>query len=87
MLNTDSINFEASFNDKFESFDTLASEDPFGYVGQLAGYAQATNKRAGGWWVINKANTINSRHDVEEVRRYMQLELRRYMKLPQLVRK
>jgi len=45
-----------SYKNKFESFDTLASEDPFGYVGQLAGYAQATNKRAGGWWVINKAN-------------------------------
>ncbi len=45
-----------SYKNKFESFDTLASEDPFGYVGQLAGYAQATNKREGGWWVINKAN-------------------------------
>ena len=45
-----------SYRNKFESFDTLASEDPFGYVGQLAGYAQATNKRAGGWWVVNKAN-------------------------------
>ena len=45
-----------SYKNKFESFDTLASEDTFGYVGQLAGYAQATNKRAGGWWVINKAN-------------------------------
>ncbi len=45
-----------SYRNKFESFDTLATEDPFGYVGQLAGYAQALNKRAGGWWVINKAN-------------------------------
>ena len=45
-----------SYRNKFESFDTLAKEDPFGYVGQLAGYAQALNKRAGGWWVINKAN-------------------------------
>ena len=45
-----------SYRNKFESFDTLAKEDPFGYVGQLAGYAQALNKKAGGWWVINKAN-------------------------------
>ena len=30
--------------------------DGFGYVGQLAGYAKASGKRAGGWWVVNKAN-------------------------------
>ena len=45
-----------SYKNKFQSFDTLADGDAFGYVGQLAGYAQALNKRAGGWWVINKAN-------------------------------
>jgi len=45
-----------SYKNKFQSFDTLADGDTFGYVGQLAGYAQALNKRAGGWWVINKAN-------------------------------
>jgi hypothetical protein len=45
-----------SYRNKFESYDTLAKEDPFGYVGQLAGYAQALKKKAGGWWVINKAN-------------------------------
>ena len=28
----------------------------FGYVGQLAGYAKAANKKVGGWWVVNKAN-------------------------------
>ena len=27
----------------------------FGYVGQLAGYAKAAGKKAGGWW-CNKAN-------------------------------
>ena len=37
-------------------YDTLASGDGFGYVGQLAGYAKASGKRAGGWWVVNKAN-------------------------------
>jgi len=45
-----------SYRNKFESYDTLAKEDPFGYVGQLAGYAKASGKKAGGWWVVNKAN-------------------------------
>lgn len=45
-----------SYRNKFESYDTLASGDSFGYVGQLAGYAKASKKRAGGWWVVNKAN-------------------------------
>ena len=45
-----------SYRNKFDSFDTLANGDAFGYVGQLAGYAQALGKRAGGWWVINKSN-------------------------------
>ena len=30
--------------------------DGFGYVAQLAGYAKASGKKAGGWWVVNKAN-------------------------------
>ena len=34
----------------------MASGDSFGYVGQLAGYAKASGYRAGGWWVVNKAN-------------------------------
>ena len=41
---------------KFESYDTLAESDGFGYIGQLAGYAKASGKKAGGWWVVNKAN-------------------------------
>ena len=45
-----------SYRNKFESYDTLAEEDPFGYVGQLAGYAKASGKKAGGWWVVNKTN-------------------------------
>jgi hypothetical protein len=45
-----------SYRNKFVSFDTLKDSDPFGYVGQLAGYAKASGKRAGGWWVVNKAN-------------------------------
>jgi hypothetical protein len=44
-----------SYRNKFKSFETLKEGDPFGYVGQLAGYAKASGKRAGGWWVVNKA--------------------------------
>jgi hypothetical protein len=45
-----------SYKYKFDSFESIASGDSFGYVGQLAGYAKASNKKAGGWWVLNKAN-------------------------------
>jgi hypothetical protein len=45
-----------SYQNKFESYDSLASGDGFGYVAQLAGYAKAADKKAGGWWVVNKAN-------------------------------
>ena len=45
-----------SYRNKFESYDSLASGDGFGYVAQLAGYAKAAGKKAGGWWVVNKAN-------------------------------
>jgi len=45
-----------SYTNKFESFDTLAKSDGFGYIAQLAGYAKAAKKKAGGWWVVNKAN-------------------------------
>ncbi len=45
-----------SYRNKFESYDSLYQKDGFGYVAQLAGYAKASGKRAGGWWVVNKAN-------------------------------
>ena len=45
-----------SYTNKFECYDTLRQGDAFGYVAQLAGYAKAADKRAGGWWVVNKAN-------------------------------
>jgi hypothetical protein len=44
-----------SYTNKFESFNTLKESDAFGYIAQLAGYAKASGKRAGGWWVVNKA--------------------------------
>jgi len=45
-----------SYQNKFDSFDTLAKGDGFGYVGQLAGYAKASGYKPGGWWVVNKGN-------------------------------
>lgn len=45
-----------SYQNKFESFESLSKGDSFGYVGQLAGYAEASGYKAGGWWVVNKGN-------------------------------
>ena len=45
-----------SYRNKFASYESLAQGDSFGYVSQLSGYARAANKKAGGWWVVNKAN-------------------------------
>lgn len=45
-----------SYNNKFDSYESLKTGDAFGYVAQLAGYAKAIGKKAGGWWVVNKAN-------------------------------
>jgi hypothetical protein len=45
-----------SYRNKFDSYETLKESDGFGYIAQLAGYAKASGKRAGGWWVVNKAN-------------------------------
>jgi hypothetical protein len=45
-----------SYINKFDSFEKLKESDGFGYIAQLAGYAKASNKKAGGWWVVNKAN-------------------------------
>jgi hypothetical protein len=43
-----------SYQNKFKTYDTLAEKDSFGYIAQLAGYAEATNTKPNGWWVINK---------------------------------
>jgi hypothetical protein len=43
-----------AFDRKFESFETLAADDSFGYVAQLAAYARGSGLKVGGWWVINK---------------------------------
>ena len=43
-----------SYKNKFESFEKLSSNDSFGYVSQLVGYAVAEELDVGGWWVVNK---------------------------------
>ena len=45
-----------SYKNKFDSFDTLADGDSFGYVAQLVAYAEAAGLDVGGWWVIEKSN-------------------------------
>ena len=45
-----------SYDFKFESLSSLQKGDSFGYINQLVGYAKAAGKKAGGWWVVNKAN-------------------------------
>ena len=44
-----------SYQNKFKDYESLAEKDNFGYIDQLAGYAEATGKKPNGWWVINKA--------------------------------
>ena len=38
-----------SYDNKFSDFHTLNSDDTFGYVSQLVGYAKAADKEVGGW--------------------------------------
>lgn len=61
-----------SYTNKFKDGKTLAENDSFGYIAQLAGYAKAAGVQPGGWWVINKANgefkyVASEGIDVEEV--------------------
>lgn len=44
------------YDNKFTDYNTLKNADDFGYVAQLVGYAKASGKEVGGWWVINKVN-------------------------------
>lgn len=57
-----------AYQHKFESFETLSREDPFGYISQLVGYAEALDMEAGGWWVINKATGEFKYVDASELR-------------------
>lgn len=43
-----------SFDNKFVSYETLKSQDDFGYIGQLFAYSSGEKTRPQGWIVINK---------------------------------
>jgi len=47
-----------AFMTKFQSYQSLKEDDPFGYLGQLYGYAKAENVKPGGWFVIDKSSGI-----------------------------
>ena len=66
-----------SYRNKFTSSETLANGDSFGYVSQLVGYAKASNKKLGGWWVVSKAtgdfkyvpaSSINEDEELEKIK-------------------
>ena len=63
-----------SYQNKFASFDALASGDSFGYVAQLVGYASAAENGVCGWWVVNKANGEFKYVDASEVDKEAVLE-------------
>jgi hypothetical protein len=44
-----------AFTNKFSDFETLKSDDAFGYIPQLIGYSVPQGKKPGGWIVVNKA--------------------------------
>lgn len=43
-----------AYDTKFASFESLSSDDTFGYIDQLIGYAQGKNAQPGGWVVFQK---------------------------------
>lgn len=67
-----------SYDNKFNSFDTIAKDDDFGYCGQGVAYSQGTGKLFGGWFVIhlvtgeykyvsgNELNNLKVRNDYLE---------------------
>jgi hypothetical protein len=44
-----------AYEHKFKDFESVQSDDSFGYVAQGFGYARAAGKEFGGWIVINKS--------------------------------
>lgn len=60
-----------SYNNKLTSYEALASNDSFGYIAQLVGYAEAAGKDVGGWWVVSKESGefryVDAQPDKEEV--------------------
>ena len=57
-----------AYNTKFASFDSLASDDTFGYIDQLIGYAKGKNAQPGGWVVFHK---VTGEYKVVEFPRHL----------------
>ena len=46
-----------AFRNKWQKgFDALLEDDPFGYLGQMAGYSIGSSRKMGGWIVMNKSS-------------------------------
>ena len=45
-----------SFDNKFTTFESMESDDPFGYCGQALGYSIADKSRFAGWIVCDKSD-------------------------------
>lgn len=70
-----------SYEHKFDSWETLASSDDFGYLGQGFGYAIANGCKFGGWIVINKSTgqvkvveIPNEEHDALAEKHFKEVE-------------
>tara|TARA_A100000172_G_scaffold61779_1_gene41136 strand:+ start:367 stop:1221 length:855 start_codon:yes stop_codon:yes gene_type:complete len=57
----------SSFAFKKFKYGTLTDDDPFGYLGQLAGYEEAEGTNNGGFLVINKESGELCLHQPEEL--------------------
>ena len=44
-----------AFHQKWDSWETLKSDDSFGYIPQMIGYSYGQGKKPGGWIVVNKS--------------------------------
>jgi hypothetical protein len=77
-----------SYINKFKDFNSLAEKDSFGYIEQLVGYAEATNTKPNGWWVVNKgtgefkhvkATGVNSKSVLAKIKNtYNELEKNKF---------
>lgn len=46
-----------AFRNKWKKgFDALLEDDPFGYLGQMAGYSVGSSRKMGGWIVMDKSS-------------------------------
>ena len=68
-INGEVVDIKSASNFAFKKFQQgrLADDDPFGYLGQLAGYEEAEGTNNGGFLVINKESGELCLHRPEEL--------------------